>query len=107
MIIHFGFLLRTKNKLILATLGSHVLVQFNSSLFYRVTALNVTRIWIELAVWAAMVSTAQFSLSGSCLMPSPGTGDWYLIQIILREKFRCTRQRVGTVTYAGCMLDSL
>ena len=40
---------------------------------YRVTALNVTRIWIELAVWAAMVSTAQFSLSGSRLMPSPGS----------------------------------
>ena len=39
---------------------------------YRVTALNVTRIWIELAVWAAMVSTAQFSLSGSRLLPSPG-----------------------------------
>ena len=37
------------------------------------TALNVTRIWIELAVWAAMVSTAQFSLSGSRLMPSPGS----------------------------------
>ena len=35
-------------------------------------ALNVTRIWIELAVWAAMVSTAQFSLSGSRLMASPG-----------------------------------
>ena len=71
------------------------------------TALNVTRIWIELAVWAAMVGTTQFSLSGSRLMPSPGTGDWYLNQIRLREKFRCTRQRVGTVTYAGCMLDSL
>ena len=27
-------------------------------LTYRVTTLNVTRIWIELAVWAAMVSTA-------------------------------------------------
>ena len=40
---------------------------------YRAMALNVTRIWIELAVWAAMVSTAQFSLSGSRLMPSPGT----------------------------------
>ena len=40
---------------------------------YRMTALNMTRIWIELAVWAAMVSTAQFSLSGSHLMPSPGT----------------------------------
>ena len=35
---------------------------------YRVTELNVTRIWIELAVCAAMVSTAQLSLSGS-----PGT----------------------------------
>ena len=40
---------------------------------YRVTTLNVTRIWIELAVWAAMVSKAQFSLSGSRLMASPGT----------------------------------
>ena len=39
---------------------------------YRVTALNVTGIWIELAVWAAIVSTAQFSLSGSHLMASPG-----------------------------------
>ena len=39
------------------------------------TALIVTRIWIELAVWAAMVSTAQFSLSGSRLMPSPGITD--------------------------------
>ena len=38
-------------------------------LAYWVTALNVTRIWIELAVWAAMVSTARFSLSGSRLMP--------------------------------------
>ena len=39
---------------------------------YRVTTLNVTRIWITLAVWAAMVSTAKFSLSGSRLLSSPG-----------------------------------
>ena len=33
---------------------------------YRVTALNVTRIWIELAVWAAMVSRHN--------SPFPGDG---------------------------------
>ena len=37
------------------------------------TALNVTLIWIELAVWAAMVSTAQFSLSRLRFILSLGT----------------------------------
>ena len=41
-------------------------------IFYRVTTLNVTRIWITLAFWAAMVSTAKFSLSGSRLLSPPG-----------------------------------
>ena len=42
------------------------------AVLYRVTELNVSRIWIELAVWAAMVSTAEFSFSGLRLIPSPG-----------------------------------
>ena len=39
---------------------------------YRVTALNVTRIWIEWAGRLAFGCTAEFSLSGLRFMPSPG-----------------------------------
>ena len=46
---------------------------FQALLNYRVTPLNVTRIWIKLAGRLAMGRRAKFSLSGSCLMPSaPG-----------------------------------
>ena len=60
------------------------------------TPLNVTWIWITLAVWAAMVSTAKFSLSGSRLSSPPGTTSGHLsvrlhykeINILLNGGFR-------------------
>ena len=38
---------------------------------YRVTTINVSRIWIELAEWAAMVSTANSPFPGHvyCRLP--------------------------------------
>ena len=72
--------------------GSPVPSSYNRRLpiredFYRVTALNVTRIWITLAVWAAMISTAKFSLSGSRLLSSPGTIGWFVLNSICKFSY--------------------